>query len=46
MKIATGQGSAESVYATEQSDHLGRLVAVCDGATAVWDGDRAAAPAS
>lgn len=38
VKIATGQGTVESVYATEVTDHLGRLVAVCEAAGAVWDG--------
>ena len=37
VKVAKSAG-LQSVFTTEVQDHLGRLVAVCDGATSVWDG--------
>ncbi len=38
VKVATTSGGTQSIFASEVQDYLGRLVAVCDGATAVWNG--------
>jgi RHS repeat-associated protein len=38
VKIATSEGGVQSVFSTEVHDHLGRLIAVCEAAAAVWNG--------
>ena len=38
VKVATSEGSVQSVFSTEVHDHLGRLVAICEAGTTVWNG--------
>jgi RHS repeat-associated protein len=38
VKVATSENNVQSVFSSEVQDHLGRLVAVCEAAAAVWDG--------